>query len=177
MIDGIFQQRLQQQLWYQQGRQGFGQLPLNPHPLVTQPHLLNGQITPPQFNFLRQRNQAVVRFQYGAEQLRQIEQQMFGLIGIDHDQRGHGIEGVKKEMRADISLQRCQPGLEFRLGFQPPLTLHIKITHGHSAENQAHQHVAPNPMPVDAACGQRPQHFAGDADGKGHQHDHQQRQQ
>ena len=100
VIDGVFQQRLQQQRRHQRiGRAGFD-LPLHDQ-AIAKTQILQGKVLPGQRDLFRERHQIAVVAHQDAEQVGQFFKRHLGATRIRTNDTEHGVERVEQKVGAN----------------------------------------------------------------------------
>ena len=137
VVDGIFEQRLQDERRDRRVHRQAVDLPVDLQPLPeAQP--LDALVGARDLDLMRKRDAFAVLAQRCAEQVREVGDRLFRHLRVAARERGDGVHAVEQEMRADARLQRPHAALRLGLDVGLPLVRDIEVAKREPGRDRAH---------------------------------------
>ena len=136
MVNGVFQQRLYREPWYECAHRQAVDVPAHPQ-TIAEAQLLYPLVDRCDFQLLLQRDPVLRAAQVGAHQVGEILDSFLGAGRIGSRQRCDGVQAVEKKMWADQRLQGTDARLRFEHDAAAPFTGNVEVAHGEGDDDRA----------------------------------------
>ena len=140
VVDGILEQRLQDQRWDRRIHRQPVDLPVDLQALP-EAQSLDALVGARDLDLVRQRDPLAMLAQRRAEQVREVGDRLFRHSRVAARERGDGVHAVEQEMRTDARLQRAHAALRLGLDIGLPLVRDVEVAQCNPGRDRANGEV------------------------------------